>query len=476
MDFGRTHDQCSSVTTESNIRILPLPMPMSKLESQSNTTTIKDTDDEMNLKIDAINSEDNKSMRDMIESMLIQCANQSTVKLFQSENADIANASNYPEFSISRSHVIQPNSLCVIFESFDNLNFVYATPKAIFSNRNGHFHHDDFIDKPFGCKIRSRNNQGLGYVYILRPTTELWTRSLNHRTQIIHELDASSIVFYLNLKPNMVVCESGTGSGSMSHAFMRTIAPYGHLHTFEFNKTRADAARVEFEKNKVSHLVTVYHRDVCGKTVRQNGDMKKEDGEDEEDGKDGGDREDEKTGFQFGPKDTNHRADAVFLDLPEPWLAVSHAYEILKKNGRIGSYSPCVEQSQRTIQKMKEYGFHSIKTIEVRLKEHYVDQVEVEMPPTFRIPDREASLSWNHTDLQQEEKVTNDKKRKQEKNHNDEQNDLKDETKTNQKIYGTNENINHNGDKKKRKIICARPFGTTRGHTAFLTFATAGLK
>jgi tRNA (adenine57-N1/adenine58-N1)-methyltransferase len=47
-------------------------------------------------------------------------------------------------------------------------------------------------------------------VYLLRPTAELWCRSLPHRTQIVHELDASMIVFHLNLRPGMVVCESGT--------------------------------------------------------------------------------------------------------------------------------------------------------------------------------------------------------------------------------------------------------------------------
>lgn len=84
--------------------------------------------------------------------------------------------------------VIQPGDLVVIFESFTNLNFVYATPKACFSNRNGHFPHDDFIGKPYGCKIRSKNNNGLGFLYLLRPTPELWGRSLPHRTQIVHEL------------------------------------------------------------------------------------------------------------------------------------------------------------------------------------------------------------------------------------------------------------------------------------------------
>lgn len=38
---------------------------------------------------------------------------------------------------------------------------------------------------------------------------------------------------------------TGTGSGSMSHSLIRTIAPTGHLHTFEFHAERAEIARYE---------------------------------------------------------------------------------------------------------------------------------------------------------------------------------------------------------------------------------------
>ena len=161
--------------------------------------------------------------------------------------------SDFQESCITRQDLIAPNSLVVIFESYESLSFVYATPHQVFSNRNGVFHHDDFIGKPFGSKLQSRASDGT--VYLLRPTSELWSASLPHRTQIVHQLDQAYIITQLNLRPNITVLESGTGSGAMSTAVARAVAPGGRLHTYEFNGGRVEAAREEFEKNKVGVLL-----------------------------------------------------------------------------------------------------------------------------------------------------------------------------------------------------------------------------
>ncbi|KAK2104830.1 tRNA (adenine(58)-N(1))-methyltransferase catalytic subunit trmt61a [Saguinus oedipus] len=88
---------------------------------------------------------------------------------------------------------------------------------------------------------------------------------------------------------------TGTGSGSVSHAIIRTIAPTGHLHTVEFHQQRAEKAREEFQEHRVGRWVTVRTQDVC------------------------------RSGFGV-----SHVADAVFLDIPSPWEAVGHAWDALK--------------------------------------------------------------------------------------------------------------------------------------------------
>ena len=64
----------------------------------------------------------------------------------------------------------------------------------------------------------------------------------------MNELDASYVILNLDLYPGCTVVESGTGSGCMTLAIARVIAPTGQLFTYEYNPVRAEAAKVEFER------------------------------------------------------------------------------------------------------------------------------------------------------------------------------------------------------------------------------------
>ena len=44
---------------------------------------------------------------------------------------------------------------------------------------------------------------------MLKPTPELWTQAVPHRTQILYQADISLIVFRLLCKPGDTVIESG---------------------------------------------------------------------------------------------------------------------------------------------------------------------------------------------------------------------------------------------------------------------------
>lgn len=87
---------------------------------------------------------------------------------------------------------------------------------------------------------------------MLKPSPELWTMSLPHRTQIIYNMDASYICLELELSQGKTICEAGidsinkftgTGTGSLTTHFADCVGTLGKVYTFEFNEMRANAAK-----------------------------------------------------------------------------------------------------------------------------------------------------------------------------------------------------------------------------------------
>jgi len=223
-------------------------------------------------------------------------------------------------YTYRKDNLIKEGDLVIVYESADNMKQIIMKRGEKLQNKFGCYDHNEIIDKcEYGSKVFSNNM--MGYVHFLRLTSVMHTTSLAERTQILYTPDISQVIFRLELKPGMRVVESGTGSGSLSTSIIRTIFPTGHLFTYEFNAVRAEKARDDFAKLGFmeSNLVTVTHRDVLSNGFLLNNEL---------------------DGTTLVGESS---VDAVFLDLPSPQDAVKHAYQVLRKQGRLCNFSPCIE-------------------------------------------------------------------------------------------------------------------------------------
>ncbi|KAJ0243512.1 hypothetical protein HA466_0195560 [Hirschfeldia incana] len=306
--------------------------------------------------------------------------------------------------ALSFKRCIQDGDLVIVYERHDVMKPVKVTKDGVLQNRFGFYKHSDWIGKPLGTKVFSNKGK---FVYLLAPTPELWTLVLSHRTQILYIADISFVVMYLEVVPGCVVLESGTGSGSLSTSLARAVAPTGHVYSFDFHEQRAACAREDFEQTGISSLVTVEVRDIQGQ------------------------------GF---PEKLSGLADSVFLDLPQPWLAVTSAAKMLKEDGVLCSFSPCIEQVQRTCEVLRS-DFIEIRTFEVLLRTYEVKEMKVETG---------AMIGESQDELNGGQRPS---KRKHVSKDDDDYAVPQDNSST------------------ATSVVMARPCSEARGHTGYLTFA-----
>ncbi|KFA46465.1 hypothetical protein S40293_04263 [Stachybotrys chartarum IBT 40293] len=201
-----------------------------------------------------------------------------------------------------------------------------------------------------------------GFIHILRPTPELWTSSLPHRTQVVYTPDYSYILHRIRARPGTRIIEAGAGSGSFSHASARAVyngypkGPSdrkGKVFSFEFHKPRYEKMQEELQNHGLEGIVELTHRDVYGEGFLLNGESPK--------------------------------ATAVFLDLPAPWEALHHLSRrkpkkaIADENGdsawvspldpeqsvHICTFSPCIEQVTRTVEELRSLGWIDVDMVEI---------------------------------------------------------------------------------------------------------------
>ena len=221
----------------------------------------------------------------------------------------------------------------VLCDESGSLSSFTVTSSGSTSTKAGSFRHDTMLGKAYGSLLQpsGADAEDGRPAYVLKLTPELWTLSLPRRTQILFSADIALIVARLNSRPGACLVESGTGSGSLTHALARAVAPGGSVYTYEFNAQRAEQALNDFTLHGLGGVIRSSCRDVVT------------------DGFTGG-----IGGAPVGG------ATGLFLDVPNPWAAVHHASVALSLGGILCSFSPCVEQVARVSIAATAEGFGDI--------------------------------------------------------------------------------------------------------------------
>ena len=163
--------------------------------------------------------------------------------------------------------------------------------------------------------------------FVFRPGAVELMESLDRGAQIISPKDAATIILNCDIRSGSTVLEVGAGSGGLTTALLNAVAPAGTVHTVEFKEENAKLALKNVKRTGLDKCWNYTIGDA--RNVRA---------------------------------DIN--ADALIMDMPDPWLALDNLFGNLRSGGRICSYVPNMNQAERIVTALREKGFAEVYALE----------------------------------------------------------------------------------------------------------------
>ncbi len=217
------------------------------------------------------------------------------------------------------------------------------TPGQQLHTHRGIFAHDALIGQELGTEVCSH----LGHpFFLLQPSTDDLIRDLKRNSQILYPKDIGFILMKMSVRPGITVVEAGTGSGGMTTVLAQAVGPGGRVISYEVREDMQNLAKKNLERVGLSGQVTFKLRDIAA-------------GFDETD------------------------ADALFLDVPNPWDYMAQARRALMGGGFFGSILPTTNQVSSLLIAMRREGFDFTEVCEVLLR--YYKTVPERLRPTDRM-------------------------------------------------------------------------------------------
>lgn len=210
-----------------------------------------------------------------------------------------------------------------------NKEYLVKAGSSVLHTHAGSFDLSLIVGKNYGEAIISSSGEK-GYLF--QPTPFDFMMKVKRLTQIVYPKDASYILMRLGVKPGDRVIEAGTGSGAFTIVLASAVGEGGRIYSYDERDEFLNLARDNIKRAGLEGRVEFKKRKV-------------EEGFDETD------------------------VDAVFLDLPSPWIALEPAWRSLKGGGLIGSLSPTFNQVEKTVVAMESANFEVLESVEILLRQ-----------------------------------------------------------------------------------------------------------
>jgi len=197
-----------------------------------------------------------------------------------------------------------------------------------FQSHRGVLHHDDLIGKPWGSQVFS--HMGAPF-FLLQPSLADLLIDLPRSGQILYPKDIGFILVTLGIGPGQRVIEAGTGSGAMTIALAHAVGPEGKVFSYEQRADMQNLARKNLERVGFAARVDFKLRDIAA-------------------------------GFDEAG------ADAIFLDLPNPFDYLAQVRAALMPGGFFATLLPTVNQVEKTLVALRQQRFAFLEVCEVLLR------------------------------------------------------------------------------------------------------------
>jgi tRNA (adenine57-N1/adenine58-N1)-methyltransferase len=239
-------------------------------------------------------------------------------------------------------NLAQANELVLLVGSDDKRFFVRLVPGASFHTHHGFIKHDQIIGQPFGGTVRTHS----GHPYLLLQVSLFQQiMRVKRATAIVYPKEIGYILLKINAVNGARIVEAGTGSGALTLALARAVAPDGHVFTYEERTDMQSLARKNLESAGALANVTMKLRNIA-------------EGFDESD------------------------ADATFLDVREPQDFLGQVRRALKGGGFFGAIVPTTNQVQNLLAGLLQGGWAQIEVEELLMRPYKI------VPERLRPDDR----------------------------------------------------------------------------------------